>query len=185
MCAASYMKEKILKGKKVYLRYPSIEDFAEFTAVNESSVEFHRGLANPPKNKASFDEFIERSKQPANESFLICSIETNEITGSIGLSQIFRGGFQNAYLGYYLGEKFAGKGFASEAIALIVKFAFDDLKLHRLEANIQPHNLASIAVVKKNGFLKEGFSPKYLYIDGTWRDHERWAIINEDWSSEK
>lgn len=177
------MKEKILKGRKVYLRYPKISDFEEFTALNKSSVDFHKGLANPPKNKDSFDEFIKRSEQAANESFLICLIETDEIMGSIGLSQIFRGGFQNAYLGYYLGEKFAGKGFASEAIALIVKFAFEELKLHRIEANIQPHNPASIAIVKKNGFTKEGFSPKYLQIDDAWRDHERWAIIFENWEN--
>ncbi len=175
------MKEKILKGKKVYLRYPNTSDFAEFTGLNKSSLDFHQGLANPPKDKDSFDEFIERSEQSANESFVICSVETDEIAGSIGLSQIFRGGFQNAYLGYYLGEKFTGKRFATEAIALIVKFAFEDLKLHRIEANIQPHNLASIAVAKKNGFTKEGFSPKYLYIDDVWCDHERWAIINENW----
>ena len=69
----------------------------------------------------------------------------------------------------------------TEAINLVVKYAFKELKLHRIEANIQPHNLASIAVVKKNGFTKEGFSRKYLKIDGEWRDHERWAIIYEDW----
>ncbi len=178
------MKEKILKGKKVYLRYPKASDFEEFIELNKSSVDFHKGLANPPKNKDAFDEFFAKNEQSANESFFICSIQTNEIAGSIGLSQIFRGGFQNAYLGYYLGEKFAGKGFATEAIALTLKFAFEDLKLHRIEANSQPHNLASIAVVKKNGFSIEGFSPKYLNIDGKWRDHERWAIIVENWSSE-
>ncbi len=178
------MKEKIPKGKKVYLRYPKTSDFAEFTDLNKASVEFHKGLANPPKDQESFDEFFAKNEQTANESFFICSVETDEIAGSIGLSQIFRGGFQNAYLGYYLGEKFAGKGFATEAIALIVKFAFEDLLLHRIEANIQPHNFASIAVVKKNGFSKEGFSPKYLNIDGIWRDHERWAIINENWEKE-
>jgi ribosomal-protein-alanine N-acetyltransferase len=179
------MKEKILKGKKVYLRYPKASDFEEFIELNKSSVDFHKGLINPPKNKDAFDEFFAKNEQSANESFFICSVETYEIAGSIGLSQIFRGGFQNAYLGYYLGEKFAGRCFSTEAIQLIVKFAFEVLKLHRIEANIQPHNFASIAVVKKNGFAKEGFSPKYLNIDGIWCDHERWAIINENWSSEK
>src|SRR5687768_4336009 len=99
---------------KVFLRYPNIEDFAEFTELNKASVDFHKGLASPPKDKDSFDEFIAKNEQTATESFLICSVETDEIAGSIGLSQIFRGGFQNAYLGYYLGEKFTGKGFATE-----------------------------------------------------------------------
>jgi RimJ/RimL family protein N-acetyltransferase len=94
------MKEKILKGKKVYLRYPKIEDFAELTELNKASVDFHKGLANPPKDKDSFTEFVEKNERPENECFLICSIETDEIAGAINLSQIFRAGFQNAYLGY-------------------------------------------------------------------------------------
>ena len=73
----------------------------------------------------------------------------------------------------------------SEAIRLILRYAFKQLKLHRIEANIQPHNSASIAVVRKYGFTKEGFSPKYLKISGRWRDHERWAIIKENWSEIK
>jgi ribosomal-protein-alanine N-acetyltransferase len=64
---------------------------------------------------------------------------------------------------------------------LILRFAFKNLKLHRIEANVQPENLASIAVLRKNGFTKEGFSRRYLKIDNKWRDHERWAIIAEDW----
>lgn len=174
-----------LKGIKIYLRYPEMEDMAEFIKLNKQSVDFHKGLANPPKDDKSFVEFFAKNERPENENFFICLVETDEIAGSIGLSQIFRGGFQNAYLGYQVGEKFAGKGFASEAIELIIKFAFEDLNLHRIEANIQPHNLPSIAVVKKNGFSKEGFSPKYLNIDDIWRDHERWAILNENWNKEK
>ena len=177
------MKEKILKGKKVYLRYPKMYDLAEFVELNIVSVNFHKGLANPPKDKDSFIEFVEKNERPENECFLICSVETDEIAGAINLTQIFRAGFQNAYLGYYVGEKFAGNGFATEAIDLTVKFSFEELNLHRIEANIQPHNFASIAVVKKNGFAKEGFSPRYLQIDGEWRDHERWAIINENWNN--
>jgi ribosomal-protein-alanine N-acetyltransferase len=101
----------------------------------------------------------------------------------INLSQIFRGGFQNAYLGYGLGVNFTGRGFMTEAIALVLRFAFKDLKLHRIEANVQPENLSSIAVLKRNGFTKEGFSRRYLKIGGKWRDHERWAIIAEDWKT--
>jgi ribosomal-protein-alanine N-acetyltransferase len=158
-----------------------MDDLEEFTELNRSSINFHKGLANPPKDKESFVGYFARNERPENECFLICQNEDGAIAGSINLSQIFRGGFDSAYLGYYLGEKFNGKGFMSEAISLILRFAFEDLNLHRIEANIQPHNLASIAVVKKNEFSKEGFSPKYLKVDGDWRDHERWAIIVEDW----
>lgn len=166
----------------MFLRYPKMDDLEEFTELNRSSIKFHKGLANPPKDKDSFIGYFARNKLPENECFLIFNIEDGAIAGSINLSQIFRGGFDSAYLGYYLGEKFNGIGFMSEAISMILRFAFEDLKLHRIEANIQPHNLASIAVVKKNGFSKEGFSPKYLKVDGEWRDHERWAIIVEDWT---
>ena len=105
--------------------------------------------------------------------------------GSINLSQIFRGAFQSAYLGYQVAAPFAGRGYMSEALPLVLRYAFDKLKLHRLEANIQPHNAASIALVKRAGFTKEGYSPKYLKIGGRWRDHERWAMLAESWRSRK
>jgi ribosomal-protein-alanine N-acetyltransferase len=70
-----------------------------------------------------------------------------------------------------------------QAVSLILKFAFEDLKIHRVEANVQPNNLPSIAVLKRCGFAKEGFSRRYLKIGGRWRDHERWAMIKEDWKN--
>lgn len=170
-----------VRGKNLFLRYPQKSDLKEFSALNRASEKLHRGLVSPPIDKKSFTEFIEKNKVEANENLLICRNLDEVIIGAINLSQIFRKAFQNAYLGYYIGEKFAGKGHMTEAIQLVLRFAFRRLKLHRIEANIQPENLASIAVVRKNGFTKEGFSPKYLKIDGRWRDHERWAIIREVW----
>jgi [ribosomal protein S5]-alanine N-acetyltransferase len=73
----------------------------------------------------------------------------------------------------------------TEAVELILRVAFGQLKLHRVEANVQPGNVLSIAVLKRSGFTKEGFSRKYLKIAGRWRDHERWAIIKEDWRQHK
>jgi ribosomal-protein-alanine N-acetyltransferase len=101
------------------------------------------------------------------------------------LSQIFRQSFQNAYLGYQLFAGFTGNGYMTEAVSLVLKFSFDDLGLHRIEANVQPHNLPSIAVLRRCGFTQEGFSRRYLKIGGRWRDHERWAIIKEDWKQKK
>lgn len=181
------MKDENLrvKGKKVFLRYPKAEDFAEFTKLAKTSERFHRNLMKMSKTREEFEGFLERSKKDENENFLICRAEDGAIAGTINLSQIFRGGFQNAYLGYGLGVNFIGKGFMKEAIALILRFAFKDLKLHRIEANVQRGNLPSIAVLKHNGFTKEGFSRRYLKIGGKWRDHERWAIIAEDWKTNK
>ena len=71
----------------------------------------------------------------------------------------------------------------TEAIHLILKYAFIQLKLHRLEANVQPDNVASVALIKRAGFIREGYSRRYLKICGRWRDHERWAILAEDWKA--
>jgi len=175
------MKEKILKGKRVFLRQPKAEDFQELVLLYKSSRKFHRGLVQTPITKTAFEKYLAHSQLEANEYFLICRNEDGAIVGSVNLSQIFRGNFKNAYLGYYLGEKFTRRGFMTEAVEVLVRFAFTGLKLHRLEANVQSENLASIKVLQRNSFTKEGFSPKYLKIGGRWRDHERWAIIAEDW----
>ena len=176
------MTEKILKGEKNYLREPTAEDFEELDALYKSSRQLHRGLVSPTFGRDDFDELLKRNKGDDYESLLICVNETDAIAGTITLSQIFRKAFQNAYLGYLLSEKFTGKGYMTEAVELMLKHAFSILKLHRIEANVQPHNSASINVLKRTGFMKEGFSRNYLKISGKWRDHERWAIIKEDWA---
>jgi len=97
------------------------------------------------------------------------------------LSEIVRGSFQSAYLGYYALAPHAGDGYMSEGLELVLQAAFRNLKLHRVEANIQPRNAASLALVKRAGFRREGFSPRYLKVCGRWRDHERWAMLVDDW----
>ncbi|MEK7722882.1 MAG: GNAT family protein [Acidobacteriota bacterium] len=181
------MKDNNLKiqGEKVFLRYVTLNDFEEFLALNRSSLEFYKGLVNPPLDFESFKAYVERNRDEANECFVICQNVDNTIVGAINLSQIFRKAFQSCYLGYSLGIDWIGKGFMSEAVELVVQHAFENLKLHRVEANVQPHNLLSIRVLQRCGFSKEGFSPKYLKIDDVWCDHERWAIILEDWKERK
>jgi [ribosomal protein S5]-alanine N-acetyltransferase len=172
-------------GKKVYLRCLSHEDRVEFISLNRASKRLHRGLVSPPTRPEQFEIFIQRCRQADSVCFLVCRLEDEAIVGSINLSQIFRGGFQSAYLGYHIGAEFAGRGYMSEAIELVLKYAFEKLRLHRLEANIQPSNRPSIALVKRAGFVREGFSRRYLKICGRWRDHERWAIIVEDWKAKR
>lgn len=174
-----------VKGERVYLRLPLKRDGEELMAVNRRSASFNRGLASPPTRREQFDQFLKRNTKPDGVCFLVCRTEDDAIMGSIALSQIFRGGFQNAYLGYQIGAEFAGHGYMTEAIQLMLRHAFTELKLHRLEANIQPGNAASIALVKRAGFVLEGFSRRYLKIGGRWRDHERWAILAEDWRKQR
>jgi [ribosomal protein S5]-alanine N-acetyltransferase len=170
-----------IQGEKVYLRYVQIEDCAEFIEINKASIEFYKGLMNPFVDSKKFKLYVENSLLESNESFMICQNVDNTIVGAINLSQIFRKAFQNCYLGYSLGVKFIGKGYMTEAVQLVLQHVFENLKLHRVEANVQPNNLASIKVLQGCGFTKEGFSRKYLKIDDVWCDHERWAIIFEDW----
>jgi ribosomal-protein-alanine N-acetyltransferase len=103
------------------------------------------------------------------------------ILGGINFSEIVRGNFRSAYLGYQIGEPFARRGYMTEALQLALRFAFGRLRLHSVEANIQRGNRASIALVRRAGFRLEGFSRRYLKISGRWRDHERWALLAEDW----
>jgi ribosomal-protein-alanine N-acetyltransferase len=172
-------------GKRVYLRLLEANDAAEFISLNRASKDFHRGFVSPAVSDEQFQTLVERCRRPDIICFVICRVDDGTIVGSINVSQIFRGGFQSAYLGYHVGTKFARKGFASEALELVLKYAFEKLRLHRLEANIQPSNHASIALVKHAGFVREGFSRRYLKICGRWRDHERWAIIVEDWKAKR
>jgi ribosomal-protein-alanine N-acetyltransferase len=102
------------------------------------------------------------------------------LAGVFNLGEIVRGGFQSAYLGYYAYPGGAGRGVMTVGMGLVLGVAFGTLGLHRVEANIQPGNARSIALAKRAGFRLEGFSPRYLFIDGAWRDHERWAKLADD-----
>lgn len=115
--------------------------------------------------------------------FVVTSNEA--IAGVVNVNEIVRGGFQSAYLGYYALQPFAGRGLMRQGIESAIFVCFDKLKLHRLEANIQPENARSIALVKSLGFRREGLSPRYLKICGRWRDHERWALLADEWQRRK
>ena len=165
----------------MFLRRPVKGDHEEFTSMARRSQRFHRGVMALAKTREKFEGFLKKIDGPETECFLICRRTDGAIVGILSLSQIFYGPLQSAYLGYGLGAGETGKGYAREAVKLVLRFAFLELKLHRVEANIQPENLPSIRLVQKLGFSKEGYSPRYLKIGGRWRDHERWAIIKENW----
>ena len=103
----------------------------------------------------------------------------------ININDIIRGAFQSASLGYYAFSPYAGQGLMHEGMLLVLKHAFGKLKLHRLEANIQPDNRASIALVRKCGFVREGLSRRLLKVCGQWKDHERWALLSEDYDAKR
>jgi ribosomal-protein-alanine N-acetyltransferase len=102
--------------------------------------------------------------------------------GEITLSSIQRGPLQSAYIGYWIDEAVAGQGLMPEAVVTMLQYAFESLRLHRVEINIIPRNAASRRVVEKLGLRFEGISERYLEIDGAWEDHARYAITAEEWS---
>lgn len=107
------------------------------------------------------------------------------LVGAVEISRIARGNFQSAYLGYSILPAYRRRGYMTEALQLALRHAFRTLRLHRIEANVEPGNEASLALVRNAGFTREGFSRRYLKIGGRWRDHERWALLAEDWRPSK
>lgn len=169
------------RGSRVHLTFPRRRDARELLALNRRSRAFHHPWITPPRTPAQFVAYLARSRTPAFVGLLIRRNGDHALLGSAELSQIARGAFQSAYLGYHIGAPFARQGYMREGLGLILAYAFRQLRLHRLEANIQPGNVASRALVAGLGFHLEGYSPRYLKLGGRWRDHERWAILAEDW----
>jgi [ribosomal protein S5]-alanine N-acetyltransferase len=165
---------------RVRLTEPRLGDRPEFIELVEASLNLHRPWTYPPADAASFRRLLERNRADNFFALLARRTEDDAIIGLFEFSEVVRGSFQNAYLGYWVGEPYAGQGYMREGMQLALRFAFNDLRLHRVEANIQPANKRSLALVKNAGFRREGFSPRYLKIGGRWRDHERWAILSDD-----
>jgi ribosomal-protein-alanine N-acetyltransferase len=161
---------------RVVLRPPASGDEAEFLGLVEASAGLHHPWISLAATPGGFRAYLERYQQPTEESLLICLRSTGAIAGLVNISSITRGRFQNASIAYAAFAPAAGQGYMTEGGGLAVRYAFTQLRLHRLEANIQPGNEASLRLVQRLGFRREGFSPDMLFIDGAWRDHERWAL---------
>jgi [ribosomal protein S5]-alanine N-acetyltransferase len=167
-------------SERVQLRYLTDRDETEFLELVHESRTLHRPWAYPPERPDQFQDLLAKCRRDDSVCLLATDRATGEIAGVFTVSQIVRGAFQSAFLGYYAGVRHAGQGYMREAIDLVVDLSFGPLALHRLEANIQPGNAASIALAKGAGFRLEGFSPRYLLIGGQWRDHERYALTADE-----
>lgn len=166
---------------RVELRSPTPADRDEFLAAMRASRKLHRPWLQSPVTREAYDRLLVRVQDERYDPLLVCLRAGGAIVGYINVSEIVRGNFQSAYLGYGAVAAYAGHGYMSEGLELVLDRAFTDLRLHRLEANIQPGNAASIALVERAGFVREGFAERYLKIGGRWRDHEHWAIRAEQW----
>lgn len=168
------------RPNRVLLRAPRPEDRDAFLAAVRESRRLHRPWTYPPDTPVGFDTLLRRAEAPTERVHLICRVEDGALVGVGNLSQIFLGDFRSAYLGYFGFAPYDGLGYMAEGVSLVLRVAFEDVGLHRVEANVQPGNVRSIALLERLGFRREGFSPRYLKIGGRWRDHVRYAILADE-----
>lgn len=161
----------------VTIRPVELSDAREFIAAARASRALHKSWVKPPATAKEFTAYLARFTPPTSFGFVVIAPRSGQLAGAINITNIVHGALCSGYLGYFAFTGHDGKGCMAQGLRAVVRLAFTRLGLHRMEANIQPDNAASIALVKACGFSKEGYSPSYLKIRGRWRDHERWAIV--------
>jgi [ribosomal protein S5]-alanine N-acetyltransferase len=167
---------------RVALSHPGPGDERDFVAAMRGSRSLHRPWIYPPLSSGDYRRYL-ASLGERKVGYLGRRRSDEAIVGWANVSEIIRGGLQSAFLGYSGIGGFEGQGYMTETLQLVLRDAFTRLKLHRLEANIQPGNTPSIRLARRCGFELEGFSPRYLKVGGRWCDHERWAIRSETWQA--
>jgi len=178
-----------LEGNRVHLRPPRRSDEHAFVAQAARSRALHRRWVQPPDTPEAFAAYVQRYRRldtsVRHAGFVVLRNDDNALAGVVNFSEIVRGAFQSAYVGYYAFAPLAGDGYMAEGFALALEFAFGQMKLHRVEANVQPANRRSLALVERLGFEREGYSRRYVKIGGRWRDHVRFAMLAEDWARQR
>ena len=154
---------------------------AAFIAGARATRDLHHPWIAPPRSAASFRMHLKRYDQPSQASHVAVDTANGALIGAVHLNEIVYGALESAYLAYFVFRPYAGCGYMTHVLAAVIELAFTRYRLHRLEANVQPGNQPSKRLVQALGFRLEGFSPRYLRIDGEWRDHERYAVTTEDW----
>lgn len=177
-----------LEGPRILLRFPAEADRAAYCRLRTSNRDhLERWEPFPPAfDPTDFDRLLATADTPDSKRLLITLGDSGDIAGRISLGGIARGPLQQAYLGYWLGKEWEGRGLMQESIVLALRYAFTPevkggLGLHRVECNVMPSNARSLATARRAGFREEGFSPRYLQIAGQWADHVRFAMTLEDW----
>lgn len=152
-------------------------DAREFVEAGLASRALHGRWVSPPLDLDAFLQKLDCMRAPVNYGFTVRRADTRALAGYVDVTNVVRGIFLSGYVGYYAFTGHERQGLMTEGLRRVVRYAFMDLGLHRLEANMQPGNLASIVLATACGFSQEGYSPRYLKIRGRWRDHARWAIV--------
>lgn len=172
------------RGDRCFLVRPQQGDEAEFLAAVAASASLHAPWVAPPNTPQAYAQFLSRQSSQTTLSFFVRQNSDLSLVGVVNISQIVRGLFQSSYLGFYAFLASSGQGLMREGLEPALRHYFNTLGMHRIEANVQPSNSRSLQLVKRLGFRHEGFSPRYLFIDGAWRDHERFAMTSEDFASQ-
>jgi len=149
-----------------------------------ASADLHEPWISDIGTDEYFDRLLTRAGHDRYDSNLVCLADGGAIVGVFNITEIVRGAFQSAFLSYAAVAALGGRGLMSEGLQLVLRRAFMDLALHRLEANIQPGNARSIALVRRAGFVCEGTSRRYLRLGGQWRDHQHWVLLAEEWTAQ-
>jgi ribosomal-protein-alanine N-acetyltransferase len=177
-----------IEGDGVYLRHPQMSDFPEWAALREKS----RSFLEPwepiwPADDLTRGAFRRRLKRYAEDlradqaySFFIFHADGNALIGGITLSNVRRGVAQACSVGYWMGAPYARRGLMSRALRALIPFSFNSLRLHRMEAACITTNAASIRLLEKSGFQREGYARQYLCINGMWQDHLLYARLRDD-----
>jgi ribosomal-protein-alanine N-acetyltransferase len=179
-----------LAGTRAVLRTPEPGDFAAWAALRTESrgflVPFEPSWPSDALSRAGYRRRLRRYAQDwhgdQGYSFLLFRREDAALLGGVSLSNVRRGVAETASLGYWIGERFARQGYMTEGLRLTLSFAFERLRLYRVEAACLPHNTASRRLLLKSGFREEGYARQYLSIDGKWQDHVLFGLLREDWT---
>lgn len=174
------MAELAVTASRIFLAPPRQDDGDAFIRAMQESRGLHHPWVAAPCDPPAWRRYLRRLERRSEEGFLIRRIGDRAICGVVNLNVITYEALCSAYLSYYAVECHAGRGYMREGLQWVIEYAFGELGLHRLEANIQPGNERSIRLVESLGFICEGFSPRYLMVNGKWRDHERWALLADD-----
>ena len=177
-----------LETERLVLRSPHKRDHAEWQRLREGSRE-HLERWEPRWSEHEFTPrsfrrrirwYAEGARRDTSYTFFVCLKESGRMVGGVTLDAVRRGTTQRAVLGYWLAEEETGNGYMTEAVRALLNFAFRDLKLHRVEAASIPENVASVRVLERTGFEREGYMRSYIRIDGRWEDHLLFAVIDPD-----
>jgi [ribosomal protein S5]-alanine N-acetyltransferase len=181
-------QQPVIRGADVYLRYPRIPDYKVWARLRHESREFltpwEPVWASDELTKGAFRRRIKRYQKELRldsaYAFFVFRSSDNELLGGCTLSNVRRGVTQCCALGYWIGERFARQGHMYDAVRALIPFVFSTLGLHRIEAACLPSNEASQNLLSKAGFRQEGIARRYLQINGEWRDHVLFALLEDE-----